>query len=290
MPMEKELERAAQKINHEVYYQLVKLTLHHNWLEEESLALTELWNLCSKRSEQNLLYDLIYRFNYLNSSQLNKNGKIIADQIVKEWKLEREKTKVIAVSDNRNSDGSLMLIQSIKNKFASFGWSENNFINNIGEGSRIVNEDDNVILLDDFIGSGTKIQRRVNWIINKLSEREIKGVTLKVVALAALEIGIKKLDELKIDYFIPIWLKKGISDYYRGEDLESAVNNMLALEELLEAEFKRLKLPSFSFGYKKSEALFAIESFNVPNNVFPIFWWPVLKGMKERNTLFKRLR
>jgi hypothetical protein len=73
--VEKELDRAAQKVDHEVFRQLVELTLYHSWLEEESFALTELWNLCGKKSEQNLLYDLIYlyyEFGYITTEQLTR--------------------------------------------------------------------------------------------------------------------------------------------------------------------------------------------------------------------------
>lgn len=288
--MEKELERSAQEIPPGQLAQLIKLALHHNWLEEESLALAELWNLCKKERQQNLLYDLIYRFNYITSSQLKTNGQIIADHIVNEWKIKSKKTKIVAVSDNRNADGSLMFIQSIKNKFAIHHWNEDNFVKDIGLGVKETRGNYNVILLDDFIGTGNTIERRVNWFLNELEEKNKTGVKLMVVALAALEIAKEKLDGLKIDYFVPIWLKRGISDHYSGNGLKSAVIDMLNLEDLLEEKYRKWNLTSFSFGYNKSEALFAIESFNVPNNVFPIFWWPILKGGKNRRTIFNRLR
>jgi hypothetical protein len=286
--MEEELDRATQPIPHQVFKQLMKLTLMHRWLEKESQALTDLWNLCDIQSEQDLLFDLLSRFKYLDSSHLKEFGEEIATHIVTNWSLGPDDTKIVAVSDKKNADGSLMFIQSLKNKFDSFGWTEENFIKDIGEGARIAKKDSIVILADDFIGTGKTIQRRYDWYLNKLNERKVTGVNIKVVALAALNTSKVILNNLGIDYFIPLWLNKGISDHYKGNSLHKAVNDMLYLESLLEENFMGLKLPSF--GFEKSEALFNIESFNIPNNVFPIFWWPVLKGSKRRNTLFKRIR
>ena len=59
---------------------------------------------------------------------------------------------------------------------------------------------------------------------------------------------------------------------------------MLQLEQKLEHSQKFIYFP---FGKDKSEALFYIDEFNIPNNVFPIFWWEkTLHGI--RNTMFTR--
>ena len=81
-------------------------------------------------------------------------------------------------------------------------------------------------------------------------------------------------------------LKKGISDFYHEEDLEIKKNIMLTLESKL---LKGRKSDYFPFGYKKSESLFSIESYNIPNNVFPIFWWEKTEN-GYRNTMFKRVQ
>lgn len=280
------LKRASSKIEHSTFNKLMKVTLAQEWLEEESEALIELWNLCEFNSEQELICNLLTRFKYVDSKELKKAGVQVADHIINSWGLTSKGTRIVAVSDNREADGSQMFIQSLKNKFVENKWQEYNFINNIGDGKRLTRKNYNIILLDDFIGTGETIERRVNWFKNEISGKE--NVTIRVVCLAAMDIARQKLDELKLEYYSPIWLKRGISDHFKGSDLKSAITDMKRLESEFEPVYNGQRLPSF--GFKKSEALFTIEAFNAPNNVFPIFWWPVLKRYIFRKTLLKRLR
>ena len=281
------LKRASTKIEHDDFNKLMKLTIQQPWLENESEALVELWNLCNFTSEQELVFNLLSKFKYLNSEELKQFGQDVAEHILVKWNLKSSGTRIIAVSDKRDADGSQMFIQSLKNKFVSAQWKENNFINNIGDGHKLTRSNYNIVLLDDFIGTGDTIEKRVTWFRNKLAKRKKVNVTIRVVCLASLEIAKIKLDSLNIEYYSPIWLKKGISDNYTGADLASAIKDMKSLEKQLAPRFNGKYMPSF--GYKKSEGLFAIEAFNVPNNVFPIFWWPVLSNRAKRNTLLKKL-
>lgn len=286
--MGKILKRTSAKIDHDVFIKLTKLMNNQVWLQEESEALIELWNLCKFESEQELVFNLLMRFNYIASGDIKKYGKEIADHILNIWNLQWKGTRIVAVSDNREADGSLMFIQSIKNKFVTNNWKENNFINNIGDGQRLARKNYNIILLDDFIGTGDTIKRRIEWFQQKLSEKKKENVTLYVICLAALEVAKPILDSMGVKYFSPLWLKRGISDHFSGDELKSAIENMKRIETEFAPKYNGQPMPSF--GYKKSEALFAIDAFNVPNNVFPVFWWPVLNNLEQRNTILKRLR
>jgi len=280
------LKRASSRIEHDTFVKLMKVTLEQEWLEDESEALIDLWNLCKFSSEQELVYSLLLRFKYIDSKELKRLGVQVANYILDSWQLPSKGTRIIAVSDKRNADGSQMFIQSLKNKFVESKWKEYNFINNIGDGQRLTRKNYNIILLDDFIGTGETIEKRVNWFKEKISGKV--NVSIRVVCLAAMEISRKKLDSMGLEYYSPIWLKRGISDYFKGSDLKDAIKDMKRLESEFEPRYNGQNLPSF--GFKKSEALFTIEAFNVPNNVFPIFWWPVLKNYIFRKTLLKRLR
>jgi hypothetical protein len=114
------------------------------------------------------------------------------------------------------------------------------------------------------------------------------NVIVKAVAIAGMEAASNALHGLNVECYCPVWLKKGISERFDGVELQQYTDNMKELEENLLHKFNGLYLPSF--GYKKSEALFCLEGHNVPNNVFPIFWWPILKDKSRRTTIFNRLR
>ena len=287
--LEKEIIRSESKIDPDTFRRLVNLTLESPWLESASEALAELWNLCSDNKERSLIEDLIRRYIHIDSRSLLKFGELTSSQINNEWGLEAEETLIVAVSDNWEADGSQAFIQSLKNKFVDYdGWSESNFCNRIGDSLNLLNNIKNVILVDDFIGTGNTIKRRVSWFIQKLTDKGLSDdVQVYVIAIGAMEFAKPLLDGLDVIYYSSVWLKKGISEYYEDSDLAEATAAMGKLEEKLEPSVNRTKLPSF--GYKQSEALFAIEPYNVPNNVFPIFWWPEEKPAKKRKSIFNRL-
>ncbi|MDH5426046.1 MAG: hypothetical protein OEY29_13720 [Gammaproteobacteria bacterium] len=281
--------RSSRHMPEEDFTFLVNLTLKHSWLEGLSEALAELWNLCENDSEYELVSNLIDQYKYLNEKGLTEASFDTAKQICETWQLDSENTLIVATSDKSEADGSQFFIQSIKNKFAEYGdWQENNFCSRVGDAYNRLEEKPNIVLVDDFIGTGNTMKRRVNAFKQQINKRNLNDfTTLYVISIAAMEFSKVTLDKLDINYYCPIWLKKGITESFSGEELEIFNQAMINLEAKLEKKYHGKDLPSF--GYKKSESLFAIMSFNVPNNVFPIFWWPEKKNNKRRKTLFRRL-
>lgn len=287
--LEEEIQRSESKIDPDTFSRLLNLTLERPWLESVSEALAELWNLCVDDKERFLVEDLIRRYIHIDSRSLLELGEQTASCICNEWGLKAEETLIVAVSDKSEADGSQAFIQSLKNKFSDYtGWGESNFCNRIGDSLNLLKNVKHVILLDDFIGTGRTINRKVSWYLRKLNEKGLaEEIHVYVVAIGAMEFAKPLLDVLGVNYFSPVWLKKGISEHYEGSGLADAATAMEQLEGRLEPRVNRTDLPSF--GYKKSEALFAIEPYNVPNNVFPIFWWPEEKPARKRKSIFKRL-
>lgn len=281
--------RATTKMNPDDFHKLLKLNNEHPWLHSESEALIELWNLCDEEQQQDLIVELIRRFKLIDSSTLKESGEAVTLHVVEHWGLEASTTRIVAVSDKSEADGSQAFLQSMKNKFSAHdGWAEKCFVNSIRDGVDAAKPNYTVILVDDFIGSGSTIKRRVDWVKNELNTKNIQNVTLKVVAIAGMEAAKQVLDGLGVEYYCPFWLKRGISDYKASAKVPNPVEAMKKLEVKLANRYRGQFLPRF--GYKRTEALFCVEAYNVPNNVFPVFWWPVLKDYEPRKTLFRRLR
>lgn len=87
--------------------------------------------------------------------------------------------------------------------------------------------------------------------------------------------GIDAITATGATVYASIICKRGISDYYRGEELVNAKDTMEAIEQRL----KKLK-PEFHFGYGQSEALVCME--RCPNNTFPIYWYTKHDAPYER--------
>ena len=287
---DKVLTRSTSIIDHHTFKKVFDLINSNKWLIDETEALVELWNFCQLESSQNLISDLINRFSYLEEKDLKELSSKIVKHITEVWGIRSKGTKIVAISDEQDVDGSQAFLHYLKNKFAGIdGWTEKKFVNSIAVAAHNTRRNSTIILFDDFIGTGNTIIKKYNWLNSVLEKRGVKGaIKIKLLAIAGMESSKESLDELGVDYFAPLWLKKGISDHYSDEELSTAIQNMKELENNLYHQYRGNFMPPF--GYKKSEALFSIMSFNVPNNVFPIFWWPLDKEKNHRKTLFKRIR
>lgn len=285
------LPRAKAQIDAVEFKKLFDLNRDCEWLESEYEALIELWNLCEFDGQTELIADLLRRFEIVDSYKLNEYGKKVAEKIAVEWGLNPNKTRIVAVSDNSEADGSQFFLQSLKSKFAEYGgWSESCFINDIRIARDKVKRSWTYVLLDDFIGTGKTIDRKVRWFLAELEKAGTMDAIVKVVAIGGMSQSQKTLDELGVDYYCPVWLEKGISDHYESGELSMAIDSMKELETKLGKHYRGWWLSTHKFGFGKSEALFCVHPFNAPNNVFPVFWWPVLRNSVQRKTVLSRLR
>jgi hypothetical protein len=287
---EKSYPKSSQVIDPNLFRKLRILFTEIDWLCDSEAKFLELWNLCSNQQQQDLIIELIHNFLYITSRDLNRCGEMISDQVINKWRLNPSQSILIAFAENDKPDGSQALLQSIKGKFAYIdGWSENNFVNKLTAGAYKLKNGDTAVLVDDFVGSGNTAYRKINWLLNTLKKRGVTLGKIFMVALATMEQA-KNVVLIAIpndNYFSCNWLRRGISDAYNGTELTIKTQLMRDLEDMLHDTFYTYKLTTYNFGFKRSEALYNLEAYNIPNNVFPIFWWPVLKSGKKRNPIFK---
>lgn len=117
-----------------------------------------------------------------------------------------------------------------------------------------------LLLADDYIGTGETAEKCIKYLI----ENNIEANRLIVFSLVAQEQGLNLLKKYNIYTTTSIVRKKGISDYYIGEDLDRNIRLMEDIENRLGIKSK------YRFGYGKSESL--VTMCRTPNNTFPIFW------------------
>ena len=127
----------------------------------------------------------------------------------------------------------------------------------------IANNEHVLILVDDFIGSGETALGAIDYVKEVIPE--ISDDKVVVLSIAALQKGIDELAARNIKVYTHIKLSRGISDYYIGEEKESALDIMHQIESG-PIKVKR----GFTLGYKQSEGLISME--RCPNNTFPIYW------------------
>jgi len=104
--------------------------------------------------------------------------------------------------------------------------------------------------------------------------------------VACMEAARAEIDALGVQFFAGVFLRKGIAGYESGKALRRAYRDMLRLEARIKDDGTAEEFP---FGFKRAEALVCLNvRNNVPNSVFPVFWWPRHSGGQKRTTMFHR--
>ncbi len=287
--MDEELPRADEHMSREVFGTLYQLSTNHPWLIRRSNELYDTIQLCDDDDQKALVIDLISRFHFRSTANHLEDLRTIADKIANDWKCEPASTMLIALDDRGCADSTAMVVQQLKGPLAEHGdWTTGNFISSLGEVVRRAKENSNIVIVDDFCGSGETISKKVIWLNEKL-EKAGKSVKMRVAVGTSME-GSKTVVEPVVDEFYSVhWINRGIRDYFHGQAQCDAVAHMQAIEDKLEAKSKSKKLVDYSFGWRQTEALFYLEGSNPPNNNFPIFWWPLLKPDMKRKALLPRV-
>jgi hypothetical protein len=285
----------TKKVNKADYYEIQHLSDEHEWLDDEDYqkGLLDLWVLIDNSKQKKLIVDLIGRCIHLDEKQRVKKMRELLSNL-KSLSLSHKNTIIVATANGEDSDGSAGFQYLFKPQLQKLDevWKNENLKPNMNSSLIDFNKNKikNIVLFDDFIGTGVTIIENVKNYKEMLKTKGINGVNLFVFSFAGMSFGIKRAElELELSVICPIVIEKGISFYENDIDTEEMKKEMIKLENKLSHKYQGVVRSSYSLGHGKSEALYNTYSFNCPDNVFPIFWWPTLKDNGRRNTIFNRL-
>lgn len=238
-------------------------------------ALTVLFSECQTDVQYLLLKELITNFNYLTSKDLEAGADKLVNHISSTWKLDGSTTLLVASADDDEPDGSQFFCKSVSTALgrAKLKHSVKSRLGYAFQDATLNEKPfSNIVILDDFIGTGDKLSKTVK----RLQKSVAQGTVIYVASLAAMSFGLKKINlETTCEVFSCHVYEKGISDSFQDPTREEYISAMLELERKIIPPMafpKKENEKCYSFGYGQSEALFYLEGFSVPNNVFPIFW------------------
>lgn len=279
------------KLNHPLpksdFQRLFLLALEFEWLNNREESLLELWESTGGDENQKSLVEyLIHQFLYVDSDMSLMFCKQIVHQITEVWDLKPENTLITAVCENSRPDGSQLIIQKLKNQFP-FGWHEFDFVNSLPEAAYRLQSNDCLVICDDFIGTGDTLSRKIEYTKKVISQKKVENVRIYAVAFAAMHFATAAISGWNCPMFACRMLPKGISETLTGNRRTIATDIMVKMERLLKPHVGNVYLPHF--GYKRSESLFDYEDDNIPNNVFPIFWWKNYTNGNFRKPMFRRV-
>lgn len=285
---DEEIARSHVKLSKDDMERLYDLSMVQPWLEKKQKSLIDTWMVCGCDEEKNLMFDLMNRFFYADSHVLNAAYQQIVIRICCGWGLDPSNSIITTVNRKNYSDSSEAVLWHLKSRFSEFdGWEPINFVLGLANAVGKVAADGSLVLVDEFVGTGSTATKAVKWLRDSLASAGKASVKVYVCCLVSMVDGFRTVEAVADDIFSSVFLNKGIDDFYDDSRRAEEVKNMLRIESELEKKVGKETLPSL--GYKKSQSLYAQENGNIPNNVFPIFWWKWKAGKVKRCPLFYRM-
>lgn len=261
--------------------------MRQNWLIHKQDELLELMEFCGKKESKDLIFSLLDRFNYLTNDTLAILLNNICDYIINEVGFDDNNSQLLAMTYDDEADSGQKVLDLIKLPLYQKGWKNFKTVNKLGKSGKYFKQGrTQIVLIDEFVGSGKTLRGRINY-LKKNIPGDFEIITCFV---AGIRETVTQLENEGVKIFCALQLDKGISEYYKNAELNSAEDLMLDLELQLAQWINEKELYDYSFGYGDAEALYTMEGCNgnTPNSVFPIFWWLFDKKDKKRNTLLTR--
>lgn len=256
-----------------VFSQLKEIFDSKKWFENlySDTIFDSFCTLCSRLNDeqQSLLLDLTRRYNWFT---FNNYQIIYSKQFENLYKNNSNCKRIILFPIHKQIDEDvtksgncvlyLMKTSVVHNPVLQNVKIESKELFSDLEPSKLkLNPNDLFVLLDDYIGTGKTLRDTIDNI--KLSNSKISNNNLAVVTIVSQFESQSLLSSQRIQLFAHLVVKKGITDFYMGDELKRQIEVMESIERLL-------KPNNYSFGYKKSEALVTL--LRTPNNTFPIYW------------------
>lgn len=259
-----------------------------DFLDGKDEELGELFRLCDNEAHRNLVSSLLERFFFLDGKRY---GILLAAmaKYIKSLAYPIEECVVMAMSLDDQPDSSQEVLQNLKAYLTRELDANIRFCNSMSDLQGWYNKGfRHFIIVDEFIGSGRTVRSRYHKRYAKLKTKEEASIDFCI--LSGMRDPVKQLTVEGIPIKVMNILSKGISDFYLGEAYTENINSMLDLESKLAENINNLRLKDFSLGFSISESIYYKENGNVPNNVFPIFWWKRYLNNSKRLTLFTRVQ
>ena len=280
----------SPSIDKNAFRDMLELMRKKAWLETKEEEIMYLWELCDSTEQRELLKELMLEIYVLGNVE-EEQAAIAINDYIHSIPLLPQNTWIVSVADVGKLDGSLSGMQILRQKIKpTLDWQPR-YISHIPEVATKLQDGDNIILFDDFLGSGDKFLKKLKWLqdtANKVPNLNVASLSIHFISFAGMKFGISRLGSKKHNVFVFKELHKGISERNDSDDTKKKLATMLQLESRLSPSCNNRALSDYSFGYKKSESLYYWRNNSCPNNVFPIFWWEKLCFDKEHEPLITR--
>lgn len=264
--MSAEAKRIDTSFNSMMLMRMFNLGSSNGHLATKRDQMDRLLQLLRDDDEIEVVISLLERASCYRGNENDAAAAALAAHIQTEWSLNPGDTcflaKDLEESHTGSADAALEFVRKALFELAS-SWKGSNFLGSktpLLDGAKWKN----LVLVDDFVGSGKKLQKKIKW----LSEHTKETPKVYVATFVAHELAFELLDPLTESFHATKYLQRGISDHYADE---ATVGRYIDAMLRIEGRFGTIN-PKFSLGFDKTESTYFPFQWNTPNNVFPIFW------------------
>lgn len=270
------------------YLEMTKLYDSQVWLKDRHEELQYLlYKDCRDDLDRGLMYRLLARFESVNDERFRESLFTILHGIKSRQGFKPANTLILPLTRDRRLDSGLLVVVAIKPILQELEIEEVLTANRSGYCQKMLSENpqiEQVILIDEFLGTGQTLINCHAEIQRQLAQAGRLDVKVSARYIAAQLDGMIHCQNNGIDVETEILIGKGISDH---ENIPgNALERMKEIEEVLDKHCSRNPFPSL--GYGESEALYCRIGGNVPNNVFPVFWWARYRDGQRRKPILTR--
>lgn len=261
------------------------LCTKHDWMITRDKEIFSLMIECENLQEARLVYELLDRFFYIHEEERNEGYDGMARFIVEKANNCPQEILLLAMTKERDPDSGQKVLHDLRTFLIHHGMPEHKRDNQMWSlPKKKYSNVRTIFIVDEFVGSGKTIKNRVRHIRRELPE--VENIYFSV--LAGMQSSINALQSEGIDIYCHYPLKKGITEEYNCDTIVSKVRTMFTLENHLKRNVGTRDIKEFSFGYGHAQSLVAFGMYNIPNSVFPLFWWPEHSSNGKRKRLFIR--
>lgn len=259
------------------------------WLGEKIDELEHiLFSECQCDASRQLISEIIHKFLYVNRENNYLLIESLASEIIDQYSDRESSTLITAMGTGSATDSSQLVAYTLKPIMEKKKWRRHAIINDYGDVYKQYKRTrhNQIILIDEFVGSGQTVLGRVKAIRIQLKDAGVHDYSIAVKVLVSTEFGLEVVTSAGIEMTAQRLIKKGIDDYYSLEDAAQFRDLMRVIEANLSTEYEGRKMPSL--GFNQAQATYYREDGNTPNSVFPVFWWAFDRNGGDRNVLMIR--
>ena len=263
---------------------------NHKWTDKE--AVVALLQSCNNQEDYDLVVEM---FQQLNENIVDNAGGYdllcqMALEIKKnETEVEHTALCVMRTKNDSDADGSQAIVNELKMAIKISGGFKHTY-------SAVCFEDiewlykkkgyRHFVVVDDFIGSGKTVEGRYGYFM----KRHLADATIGFYFMAGMAEGVAYCQSKGVPVHCCKVMHKGITEHYHDDLLPKRIASMNYIESLLGAVSGTARLEDHKFGYGRAESLYCRQFGNIPNSVFPIFWWNKQQDGSNRKSVFTRVQ